>query len=107
MRTPLRIAAISLTLIMTTALPWLASMLLTDIFAGLSVLSLFLLVLHGDKISAMEKAALFVFTAFAAATHSATMAVLLGLCCVGWIARPFLHGRIPTPHLAQGTLTIA
>ena len=35
MRTPFRIAAISLTLIATTALPWLASMLLTDIFAGL------------------------------------------------------------------------
>ena len=33
-------------------------------------------------------------TAFAAATHSATLAVLLGLCCVGWIARPFLRGRI-------------
>ena len=32
--TPFRIAAISLALIMTTALPWLASMLLTDIFAG-------------------------------------------------------------------------
>ena len=26
---------------------------------------------------------------------------------MGWIARPFLHGRIPASHLAQGTLTIA
>ena len=67
-------------------------MLLTDIFAGLSVLSLFILVLHGDKISRREKAALFAFTAFAAATHSATLAVLLGCavpagsrarCCAG------------------------
>ena len=58
-------------------------MLLTDIFAGLSVLSLFILVLHGDKISTAEKCLLFVFTAFAAATHSATLAVLLGLCCCG------------------------
>ena len=40
MRTPLRIAAISLALIMTTALPWLASMLLTDIFSGPAILSL-------------------------------------------------------------------
>src|SRR3982074_780244 len=55
MRTPLRIAAISLALIATTALPWLASMLLTDIFAGLAVLSLFLLVLYGDKILPFEK----------------------------------------------------
>jgi hypothetical protein len=104
---PSRLFGLSLVLTLTTALPWLASMLLTDIFAGLSVLSLFILVLHGDKISAFEKTALFVFTAFAAATHSATMAVLLGLCCVGWIARPFLHGRIKATSLAGGMLTIA
>src|SRR4051794_22495611 len=55
MRTPFRVAAVSLTLIATTALPWLASMLLTDIFAGLAVLSLFLLVVHGDKILALEQ----------------------------------------------------
>ena len=104
---PWRLFGLCLVLTLTTALPWLASMLLTDIFAGLSVLSLFVLVLHGDEVSGPEKAALFVFTAFAAATHSATMAVLLGLCCVGWMARPFLRGRIPASHLAQGTLTIA
>ncbi|WP_298257830.1 hypothetical protein [Bradyrhizobium sp.] len=104
---PWRLFGSCLVLTLTTALPWLASMLLTDIFAGLSVLSLFILVLHGDKISRGEKIALFVFTAFAAATHSATMGVLLGLCCVGWIARPFLRGRIRASHLLQGTLTIA
>ena len=96
----------SLVLILTTALPWLASMLLTDIFAGLSVLSLFILVLHGDKISALEKFSLFVFTAFAAATHSATLGVLFGLCCVGWIARPLLRERIAVAGLVQGSLTI-
>ena len=104
---PWRLFAVCVALSLTTALPWLASMLLTDIFAGLSVLSLFILVLHGDKVSTAEKAALFVFTAFAAATHSATMAVLLGLCCVAWLARPFLRALIPLRDLAQGTLTIA
>jgi hypothetical protein len=104
---PWRLFGVCVVLTVATALPWLASMLLTDIFAGLSVLSLFILVLHGDKISRGEKVALFVFTAFAAATHSATMAILLGLCLVAWIARPFLHGRIPAPQLVQGTLTIA
>jgi hypothetical protein len=104
---PWRLFWTCLVLTVTTALPWLASMLLTDIFSGLSVLSLFLIVLFGDKISASEKIALFVFTAFAAATHSATMAVLLGLCCVGWTARLLLRGRIPAGHLMQGTLTIA
>jgi hypothetical protein len=103
---PLRLIAVSAALILTTALPWLASMLLTDIFAGLSVLSLFIVVLHGGKTSAIEKCLLFAFTAFAAATHSATLAVLLGLCCAGWMARPWLGDRIAFSGLVQGSLTL-
>jgi hypothetical protein len=106
MARPLRLMAVSVILILTTALPWLASMLLTDIFAGLSVLSLFILVLHGDRTSTVEKCLLFAFTAFAAATHSATLAVLLGLCCSGWIARPWLGDRIAVSGLLQGSLTV-
>lgn len=102
-----RFVAISLCLILTTALPWLASMLLTDIFAGLSILSLFLLVIGGRRTSTLEKISLFVFTAFAAATHSATLGVLLGLCAAGWMARPFLKERLPLAGLAQASLTIA
>jgi hypothetical protein len=96
----------SVVLTLTTALPWLASMLLTDIFAGLSVLSLFILVVHGDKTSTLEKVLLFAFTGFAGATHNATLAVLLGLCCVGWIAQPFLRSRIAISGLVQGSLTV-
>jgi hypothetical protein len=103
---PLRLLGLSIALALTTALPWLASMLLTDIFSGLSVLSLFILVLHDERISAIEKISLFAFTAFAAATHSATFAVLLGLCGLGWIARPLLRERIAVSGLVQGSLTI-
>lgn len=103
---PLRLLAISLGLALTTSLPWLASTLFTDIFAGLSVLALFILAVHGDRTSVPEKCLLFALTAFAAASHSATLAVLLGLCIVGWIARPFLGGRISLAGLTQGSLTI-
>src|SRR6516162_8475556 len=85
MSQPFRLLAIGLLLMLTTALPWLASMLLTDIFAGLAVLSLFILVAQGHRISPHEKSALLVFTAFAAATHSATLGVLLGLCSLGFL----------------------
>jgi len=101
------LVAISLLLILATALPWLASMLLTDIFAGLSVLSLYLLVLHGERLSGFEKIALFLFTAFAAATHSATLGVLLGLCCLGILARPWLRRQIALSGLVQGFLALA
>lgn len=103
---PWRLAAVSLVLVLTTSLPWLVSTLLTDIFAGLSVLALFILVAHAARTSVFEKCLLFGLTAFAAATHSATLAVLLGLCCMGWIARPFLHEQISVAGLTQGTLGI-
>ena len=90
----LRLATIGLVLLLTTALPWLSSMLITDIFAGLAVLALFLLVAHGDKLSTIEKVLLFAFTAFAAATHSATFGVLFGLCVARWIIRPFAGRRL-------------
>jgi hypothetical protein len=106
MAKPVRLLWMCLALSLGTALPWLSSMLLTDIFAGLSVLSLFILVLRGEKVSGIERAVLFALTAFAAASHSATMAVLLGLCIIGWIARPFLRDRISITGIVQGSLTV-
>jgi hypothetical protein len=106
MARPLRLLAIALVLILTTALPWLASMLLTDIFAGLAVLSLFLLVVHNDRLSTVEKILLFLYTSFAAATHSATFGVLFGLCVLGWIAKPWLRRRLPLSGLVQGSVTL-
>jgi hypothetical protein len=97
MAQPSRLLAMGLALTLTTALPFLASMLLTDILAGLSVLSLFILVLHGEQTSTVEKISLFAFTAFAAATHSATLAVLLGLCGVGWTMRRSCADGFPSP----------
>jgi hypothetical protein len=104
---PLRLLCAIVALCLTTAIPWLASMLLTDIFAGLSVLSLFLLVLHGDKVSGLERWSLIVFTAFAAATHSATLAVLTALCCTGWITRCVSNGLIVASGLLRGTLSLS
>ena len=104
---PLRLAGIALALILSTALPWLASMLITDIFAGLAVLTLFLLVAHGNRLSTVEKIALFVFTAFAAATHSATFGVLFGLCVAGWVWLPWLRPPLTIRGLTQGSLAVA
>jgi hypothetical protein len=103
---PVQIAMIGVALSMTTALPWLTSLLLTDIFAGLSVLSLFLLVVHGEKLASFERTALFLFTAFAAATHSATLAVLAGLCGVAWLARRMLPDWISFEGAARGSLSL-
>jgi hypothetical protein len=103
---PFRLLAIGLTLILTTALPWLSSMLLTDIFSGLSVLGLFILVVKGDRVTSLEKLLLVVLTAFSAATHSATLGVLFGLTLLTLLAKPFLRERIALSGIAQGALAL-
>jgi hypothetical protein len=83
---PVALPIIAAGLSLTTALPWLASELITDIFAGLAVLALHALVWYRDRIGPRERVALVVFIAFAGSTHSATYAVLLGLAAVAFVA---------------------
>jgi len=78
-RRPLLLLAVVAALSLLTTLPWLTSILLTDIFCGLGVLALYLIVMRGDALSRRECIGLFVLIAGAAATHSATLAVLLVL----------------------------
>lgn len=104
---PLQIAAVVVGLCATTALPVLTSLLLTDIFAGLSVLTLYLLVVHADRFSKLENLFLFLFTSFAASTHSATLGVLFGICWAGWLLHRWMPERLTARGLARGSLTVA
>jgi hypothetical protein len=74
-------------LTVATSLPWIAGILLTDIFAGTSALALHLILFASDKISRRERMALILFVAFAAATHGATFAVLLAIVAGAAIIR--------------------
>ena len=85
---------------MTTTLPWIAAILLTDIFAGLAVLALHLVVTRTDMLSRSERLALVLFVAFAGATHSATFMVLVGLAVVA-LAVSFIDRRIVAPVAAM------
>jgi hypothetical protein len=62
-----------------TTLPWLVSILLTDIFAALAVLAFYLLMFADETLRRFERYVLVVLIAFSAATHSATFVVLLAL----------------------------
>ncbi len=103
---PAGLVGIIAALAATTALPWLASVLLTDIFAGLAVLAFHMLVWRGERIAPAERLAVIVFIAFAASTHSATFAVLLGLtiaATVGSLIKPKLLPRIA---IARASLAV-
>ena len=78
-RRPLLLLTVVAVLCALTTLPWLTSILLTDIFCGLGVLALYLVLLRGDCLQGWERVALIILIAVSAATHSATLAVLLAL----------------------------
>src|SRR3954468_16741473 len=83
---PYQRLAVLAVLALGTSLPILTSILLTDIFAGLSVLALHLLVFKARDLARWQKCALLLLIAFAAAGHSATFAVLLALTVGGLLA---------------------
>jgi hypothetical protein len=103
---PVALPAITAVLALTTALPWLASVLLTDIFAGLAVLGLHALVWNRDRLSRSECVALVLFIAFAGSTHSATFAVLLGLGAVALLLSSFNAKLMPRRSLLPTALTL-
>jgi len=103
-KSPWRTTAVIAVLSVLTTLPWLTSILLTDIFAGLAVLSLHLLVFRPAALRRWEKIGLFLLIAFSAATHSATFAALLG---AGFIARISLPAAVPLRGLVRGLAALA
>ena len=88
---PRTLLAVIVALALTTTLPWIAGILLTDVFAGLAVLALHLVVMRPDTLTRVERVALILFIAFCGATHSATFLVLLGLAVVALVVA--LTGR--------------
>ena len=104
-RSPWSLIAVIVGLSLLTALPFLSAMLLTDIFAGLGVLSLHLLIFHRAELSRYERIGLFLIVAFAAATHSATLAVLVAVWFLAVVVRA-LTGSGTSSHLlpAAGAL---
>jgi hypothetical protein len=90
----LLLATVSLLSVLTT-LPWLTAILLTDIFAGLGVLAVYLVVFCADKLRRRERSGLVALAAFAAATHSATLLLIGALAAAALIAHRFATDLVP------------
>src|SRR5688572_12696743 len=103
---PLVLVVTAAVLAIATSLSWLASTLLTDIFAGVAVLALYLVVLRADTLARWERWALIALLAFSAATHTATLAVLLALLAAGLPVAVVRRGIVPFAGLARGALAI-
>jgi hypothetical protein len=99
---PWLLFAVIAALSVATTLPWLTSILLTDIFCGLSVCALYLLLLRNETLTRAERIGLVVLIAVSSATHSATFAVLLALLVVGALIPLIDRERIPGRALMRG-----
>src|SRR5258705_362283 len=89
-----------------TTLPWLTAILLTDIFCGLGVFALYLLLMRNDALSGPERIGLIVLTAVAAATHSATIAVLAALLLAATLVWLFDRERVQAANLRRGIIAL-
>lgn len=89
-----------------TTLPWLTAILLTDIFCGLGVFALYLLLMRNDVLSRSERIGLIALTAVAAATHSATIAVLAALLLAAALVWLFDRARMPAANLKRGVIAL-
>lgn len=104
---PLLLTGVIAALSATTTLPWLTSILLTDIFCGLAVLALYLLLLRADALTRTERIGLIALIAVAAATHSATLAVLLTLLIAAAAFWLIDRARMPARCLGDGAIALA
>jgi hypothetical protein len=100
-RRPLLLLGMVAALSVLTTLPFLTAILLTDIFAGLSVLALYLLLLRDDMLRGLERIALVLLIAVSAATHSGTMVMLLGLIVLATLMWLIDCARIPYARLLR------
>src|SRR3954470_9028161 len=76
---PWLLAGVVTALSILSTLPWLTAILLTDIFCGLGVLALYLLLLRGNALRCAERIGLIALIAVSVASHSATFALFAGL----------------------------
>jgi hypothetical protein len=103
---PLLLLGMISALSVLTTLPWLTAILLTDIFSGLGVLALYLLLLRADALSSRERIAMAGIVALSASTHSATMAVLCGLVVVAAMVWLVDSARIQYPRLLHAVAAL-
>src|SRR5262249_9218386 len=99
-RRPFVLLGVVAALSFVTTLPWLTSILLTDIFAGLAVLALHLLVFAAG-LGRWERRSLSAFVAFAAATHSATLAMLAALAAAVVLIALLVPSFVPPARARQ------
>ena len=103
---PLLVLGVVTSLSLLTTLPWLTAVLLTDIFCGVGALALYLLLLRGNTLGPRERLGLITLVAVAAATHSATLAILLTLLAAVFFVWLVDRQRVRLANIGRGMLAL-
>jgi len=104
---PLFLVALFALFTAATGLPWFAGQLMPDIFAGLAVLALYLVVFRAGPLESWERYALILLAAFAGAIHNATLLVMVLMLAAGIFVRLLRPHLVPALGLARTLASVA
>ena len=104
---PLLLLGVVAALSVVTTLPWITAILLTDIYCGLAVLALYMVLLRSGELARAERYGLMALIACAGASHSATLAVLLMLSAASIVLTFVWPLRLPRRQVVHGVIAVA
>jgi hypothetical protein len=94
--------AVTVFLCLLTNLPWFTGFIMPDIFTGILILSLFLLIFCGERLSRSEKNYLFFLTVLAVTVHFSHIPFALGLIMSVCLLRMMKWKRMVLPPMHLG-----
>lgn len=86
-------------LVLGTSLPFFTAFAMPDVFAGLNLISIVLLVVYPDRLSKLERMGVWALLAFGLAAHTTNVLVLVGL--TGGVAAVLAARRRPLRQIAE------
>jgi hypothetical protein len=95
-------------LCLLTNLPWFTGFIMPDIFTGVLILSLYLLIFCRETIGLRERIYLFLLTVLCATVHLSNIPLAAGMIGASWFFRVMIknNDRLPVPHLLGASFAI-
>ncbi|MBN1363516.1 MAG: hypothetical protein JW976_01790, partial [Syntrophaceae bacterium] len=95
-------------LCLLTSLPWVTGFIMPDIFTGVMILSLFLLIFCRENLGFGEKIYLFLLTLLSSTVHLTHIPLAIGIIGIIWFFRVMIKNdkRLPTPHLFSASMAV-
>jgi hypothetical protein len=106
---PLALLGVTIPLCMLSTLPWFTGFIMPDIFTGVLILALFLLVFCLPQLGSIEKTYLITLVIVAVTVHLSHIPLALGLLGIAWLVKMVMRKQdlLPSPSLWRINLAVA